>query len=224
MIAVIDREWTFVQKYFTEREFREAFNRILPTDILHDAALAFLHTNRINVINFSVPVTVPVTSQHTNLKRNVVFIQRPGSNYFTMFSFMWNQRNDNVEEHRRAFAENARTGNMPEYAILGMIEPMNASHQQALMESWFDIDNWFEMLRIYNIATIQNIINGISPHEQQQEQEQEPEQDDDEAWMQPPPEFQQAQLREWQPAPAWDVRMLLPANIVNPVSPRRNIV
>jgi hypothetical protein len=207
-----DREWTFVQKHFTEREFREAFAQLLPTEILHDAALAFLHTNRIDVINFAVPMT----NQYTNLKRNVLFIQRPGSNYFTMFSFMWVQPNDNGWLGR-AFAGNTRTGNMPEYAILGMIEPMNEGHQQALIETWFDVDNWFDMLLIHNINTIENIINGVSSREQQ---------DEHDAWMQPPPDFQDGVPQQPHPAPvpAWDVRILLPESIVNQIPLHRAIV
>jgi len=236
-----DREWTFARKRFTEREFREAFFRLLPNDILHDAALAFLHTTHIDVLSFSVPMANQVA--HTNFRRNILFIQRPGSDYFTMFSFMWIQREATVEGLTRAFAENAHTGNMSEYDILDMIEPMNEGHQWALMETWFDIDNWFEILRIHNlelnrdIDAIERITNGIAPrdldaradefvpelahiwqeHAQQQQQQQE--RDD---WIQPPPDFQQPRAD----ARAWDVRMLLPENNGNviPFPQRQNIV
>jgi hypothetical protein len=128
---------------------------------------------------------------------------------------------------------------MSEYAILDMIEPMNEGHQWALMETWFDIDNWFEILRIHNlevnrdIDAIERITNGIAPRELNaradefvpelahvwQQQQQEQERDD---WMQPPPDFQQPHAD----AGAWDVRMLLPENNVNviPFPRRQNIV
>jgi hypothetical protein len=134
-----DREWTFSRKSFTEHDFRQIFFRVLPNDILHDAALAFLHVDRIDVMIFSVPMDVPEHSR--NLRRNVLFIQRPDSDYWTMFSFMWRQRPGVVGGIVQAFAENAHTGNMSEYDILDMVEPMNEGHQGALMETWFDIDN-----------------------------------------------------------------------------------
>lgn len=240
-----DREWTFSRKLFTESGFRAAFSRLLPNDILHDAALAFLHVTHIDVMSFSVPMDV---SEHSrNLRRNVMFIQRPGSDYRTMFSFMWRQRPGVVGGIVEAFAENAHIGNMSEYDILDMIEPMNEGHQWALMETWFDIDNWFEILHmhelenIHDIDAIENITNGRAPrdldaradefvpeiaHNLQELQEQ-PHQ----AWMQPPPDLQQQPQQQVQ---GWDVRMLV-ENVINnndnniwnnviPVPPRRNIV
>ena len=174
-----------------------------------------------------------------------MFIQRPGSDYWTMFSCMWRQRLGVVGGIVQAFAENAHTGNMSEYDILDMVEPMNEGHQGALIETWFDIDNWFEILRIHelenihDIDAIENITNGRAPrdldaradefvpeiahilqeraeHQQQRQQHAHY----DEAWMQPPPDIQQPH------AEAWDVRMLLPENNVNviPFPQRQNIV
>jgi hypothetical protein len=246
-----DREWTFSRKRFTEREFREAFFRLLPNDILHDAALAFLYVDHIDVLSFSVPMDVPDRS--SNLRRNVLFIQRPGSDYRTMFSFMWRQRAGVVGGIVQAFAENAHTGNISEYDILDMVEPMNEGHQGALMETWFDIDNWFEILRIHelenihDIDAIENITNGRAPrdldaradefvpeiaHVWQEHAQQQQQQQHDEAWMQPPPDIQQ-QPQQQQQIRRWDVRMLVENNINNdnniwnnviPVPPRRNIV
>jgi len=164
-----NREWTFSRKRFTEHEFRTAFFRLLPNDILHDAALAFLFATHVDVMNFSVPMANQVAD--TNYRRNVLFVQRPGSDYWTMFSFMWIQRVGVVEGLVSAFAENAHTGNMSEYDILDMIEPMNDAHQWALMETWFDINNWFDILRRHDletnrdIDTIENITNGRAPRD-----------------------------------------------------------
>jgi hypothetical protein len=238
-----DREWTFSRKRFTEHDFRQIFFRLLPNDILHDAALAFLHVDHIDVLSFSVPMDVP--DQSSNLRRNVLFIQRPDSDYWTMFSFMWRQRPGVVGGIVQAFAENAHTGNISEYDILDMVEPMNEGHQWALMETWFDIDNWFEILRIHeleninDIDAIENITNGRAPRgldaradefvpeianiwqehaQQQQEQEQHHDYYDE--------------------VRGWDVRMLVDERNINnnninndniwnnviPVPPRRNIV
>ena len=244
-----DREWTFSRKRFTEGGFRTAFSRLLPNDILHDAALAFLHVDHIDVLSFSVPMDVP--DQSSNLRRNVLFIQRPDSDYWTMFSFMWRQRPGVVGGIVQAFAENAHTGNISEYDILDMVEPMNEGHQGALMETWFDIDNWFEILRIHelenihDIDAIENITNGRAPRNlDARADEFVPEiahilQEQQEDWMQPPPDFQQPQPQQQQeqhqqqPVRGWDVRMLVDNNINNdnniwnnviPVPPRRNIV
>lgn len=244
-----DREWTFSRKRFTEGGFRTAFSRLLPNDILHDAALAFLHVDHIDVLSFSVPMDVP--DQSSNLRRNVLFIQRPDSDYWTMFSFMWRQRPGVVGGIVQAFAENAHTGNISEYDILDMVEPMNEGHQGALMETWFDIDNWFEILRIHelenihDIDAIENITNGRAPRDlDARADEFVPEiahilQEQQEDWMQPPPDFQQPQPQQQQeqhqqqPVRGWDVRMLVDNNINNdnniwnnviPVPPRRNIV
>ena len=163
-----DREWTFSRKRFTEREFRKAFSRLIPNDILHDVALAFLHVTHIDILSFSIPMYVP---EPLNLRRNVIFVQRPGADYWTMFSAMWRQRAGVVGGFVQAFAENAHIGNMAEYDIIDMIEPMNEGHQWALMETWFDIDNWFEILRIHelenvnDIDTIENITNGRAPRD-----------------------------------------------------------
>ena len=105
-----NREWTFSRKQFTEAEFRAAFSRLLPNDILHDAALAFLQVDHLDMLSFGVPMDVPEHSM--NLRRNVLFIQRPNSDYRTMFSFMWRQRAGVVGGIVQAFAENAHNGNM----------------------------------------------------------------------------------------------------------------
>lgn len=234
-----DREWTFSRKRFTERGFRAAFSRLLTNDILHDAALAFLHVTHIDVMSFSVPMDV---SEHSrNLRRNVMFIQRPGSDYRTMFSFMWRQRVGVVGGIVEAFAENAHIGNMSEYDILDMIEPMNEGHQWALMETWFDIDNWFEILHmhelenIHDIDAIENITNGRAPRDLDaradefvpeiadiwQEHAQQQQQQDaryDEGWMQPPPPDFQQQQQQQQQAPGWDVRMLVDERNINNIN------
>lgn len=240
-----DREWTFSRKHFTEREFREAFFRLLPNDILHGAALAFLYIDHIDVLSFSVPMDVPDRS--SNLRRNVLFVERPGSDYWTMFSFMWRQRAGVVGGIVQAFAENAHTGNMSEYDMLDMVEPMNEGHQGALMETWFDIDNWFEILRIHelenihDIDAIENITNGRAPRDlDARADEFVPEiahilQEQQQDWMQPPPDFQQQpqQQPQQQRVRGWDVRMLVEEQNINndniwnnviPVPPRRNIV
>jgi hypothetical protein len=192
-----------------------------------------------------------VPDQSSNLRRNVLFIQRPDSDYWTMFSFMWRQRPGVVGGIVQAFAENAHTGNISEYDILDMVEPMNEGHQGALMETWFDIDNWFEILRIHelenihDIDAIENITNGRAPRDlDARADEFVPEiahilQEQQEDWMQPPPDFQQPQPQQQQeqhqqqPVRGWDVRMLVDNNINNdnniwnnviPVPPRRNIV
>jgi hypothetical protein len=180
-----------------------------------------------------------------------MFIERPGSDYWTMFSFMWRQRPGVVGGIVQAFAENAHTGNISEYDILDMVEPMNEGHQGALMETWFDIDNWFEILRIHelenihDIDAIENITNGRAPRDlDARADEFVPEiahilQEQQEDWMQPPPDFQQPQPQQQQgqhqqqQVRGWDVRMLVDNNINNdnniwnnviPVPPRRNIV
>jgi hypothetical protein len=248
-----NRAWTFSRKRFTEGGFRTAFSRLLPNDILHDAALAFLHVDHIDVLSFCVPMGAPnqTSNLSRNLRRNVLFIERPGSDYWTMFSFMWRQRPGVVGGIVQAFAENAHTGNISEYDILDMVEPMNEGHQGALMETWFDIDNWFEILRIHelenihDIDAIENITNGRAPRDlDARADEFVPEiahilQEQQEDWMQPPPDFQQPQPQQQQeqhqqqPVRGWDVRMLVDNNINNdnniwnnviPVPPRRNIV
>lgn len=62
--------------------------------------------------------------------------------------------------------ENAQLGLMTEYEILDLVEPANDRHQRALIDTWFDIDNWFNILGVCDVADIprlDNIVNGYDP-------------------------------------------------------------
>ena len=153
------REWTYHRKQFDERSFHATFDTVLPNEYLHAGAAAFLAVTHIDVLRFSVPMN----GGHPDLRRDVLFIEIPNSQYWKMFSFM-HTRNTDVDG---AFDDNnAHSGALCEYDILDLIEPSNESHQRALIETWFDIDNWFETLRAYaleNAGEIEDVINGRAP-------------------------------------------------------------
>lgn len=156
------REWTYDRKRFSEGEFRLVFGPILPNELIHEAAAAFLAVTHLDVILFSVPMNL----SHPGLQRDVVFIQQFDSQYWNMFSFLSGTRSQN-SDFNRAF-ENAHSGALTEYDIIDLIEPTNDAHQQALIGTWFDIDNWFEILRSYdfeNLDEVEDIINGRAPEQ-----------------------------------------------------------
>ena len=96
------------------------------------------------------------------MQRSVLFIQRYNeSTYWNMFSFL----GDNSVGAIRAF-DDGHLGTMSEYDILDLIETQNETHQRALIETWFDIDNWFRALTLYSNdlhGEIEDIINGQAP-------------------------------------------------------------
>jgi hypothetical protein len=154
------REWTYSRKRFTEYEFRSAFEGLLPNGILHDAAAAFLAATHIDVFSFAVPMnrSVPL-----GMQRMALFIrQYDTSEYWNMFSFL----GDNSLGAIRAF-DDGHTGSMSEYDILDLIETRNDAHQRALIETWFNIDNWFGILTLYGNqqlhGEIEDVINGQAP-------------------------------------------------------------
>ena len=152
------REWTYARRRFDEPGFHTTFDTVLPNEYLHAGAAAFLAVTHIDVLRFSVPMN----GAHPYLRRDVLFIEIPNSQYCKMFSFM-HTRNTDVDG---AFDDNAYSGALCEYDILDLIEPSNESHQRALIDTWFDIDNWFEILRTYaleNAGEIEDVINGRAP-------------------------------------------------------------
>ena len=52
------REWTYDRKRFSEGEFRLVFGPILPNELIHEAAAAFLAVTHLDVILFSVPMNL----------------------------------------------------------------------------------------------------------------------------------------------------------------------
>lgn len=153
------RHWTYTRKRFTEIAFRSTFERLLPNEILHEAAAAFLTTTHLDVLSFEVPMNRSVPN---GMQRSVLFIQRYNeSTYWNMFSFL----GDNSVGAIRAF-DDGHLGTMSEYDILDLIETQNETHQRALIETWFDIDNWFRTLTLYSNdlhGEIEDIINGQAP-------------------------------------------------------------
>ena len=148
------REWTYIRKRFTETEFRSTFTDILPNDILHDAALAFLATTHLDVMLFSVPMNRSVPP---GMRRDVLFVRQDGdSEYWNMFSFL-------SDYPIRAF-DYGHSGLMSEYDIIDLVETSNDAHQRALIETWFDINNWFRILTswTWNASNedIEDVING----------------------------------------------------------------
>ena len=153
------REWTYDRKRFSEGEFRSTFGHLLPNDIIHDAAAAFLAATHLDVLLFSVPMN----RSHPGLQRDVIFIQRFESQYWNMYSFVsFYDINDPLN---RAF-EDAYSGALTEYDIIDLVEPANEVHQRAIIETWFDINNWFDILQSYDLeglGEIEDIINGQIP-------------------------------------------------------------
>jgi hypothetical protein len=153
------REWTYDRKRFGEGEFRSTFEHLLPNDIIHDAAAAFLAVTHLDVLLFSVPMN----RSHPGLQRDVIFIQRLDSQYWNMFSFM--SFYDHRDPLNRVF-EDAHSGALTEYDIIDLLEPANEMHQRAIIDTWFDINNWFEILQSYDLESlgeIEDIINGQMP-------------------------------------------------------------
>lgn len=153
------REWTYDRKRFSEGEFRLTFENLLPNELIHEAAAAFLAVTHLDVILFSVPMNL----SHHGLQRDVLFIQQFDSQYWNMFSFLsFYNHNDPVN---RAF-ENAHSGALSEYDIIDLIEPTNDAHQRALIETWFDINKWFDILQSYDLeglGEIEDLVNGCAP-------------------------------------------------------------
>lgn len=158
-----DREWTFEERAFTEGEFRDTFVDVLSNEILHDTAAAFLHRNRIAVLRFSAPMQSEI-----DLQRDIFFVEVPGSQYCHMQSCIYFRTSPLSQTIANCY-ETARLGLMTEYEILDLIEPANNRHQLALIDTWFDIDNWFDILAAHGDAGIDrldNIVNGYDPEHQ----------------------------------------------------------
>ena len=155
------RRWTLESQTFSESEFASLFNGVFPNNIMHHATGAYLQQhNRLTVDRFSVPM-----NKCGGLIRDVYFVEVPESQYREMYSCVYFQgsplANMITEQYRTA-----KLGLMTEYEILDLIEPTNDCHQRALIDTWFDIDNWFEILSVINVADISrldNIVNGHDP-------------------------------------------------------------
>lgn len=164
-----DRQWTFESQTFTEAEFRDLFEQVLPNEILHAAAAAYLYRAHLTVLRFSVPMQ----RYPANLSRDVYFIEVPESQYCDMYSCVYFNTSLHTTMIREHY-ERAQIGLMTEYEMLDLIEPTNERHQRALIDTWFDIDNWFAILssqqnmednlRIDNVLV--NIVNGYDPERQ----------------------------------------------------------
>lgn len=158
-----DRNWTVQQRTFTEGEFRDVFVDVLSNEILHDASAAFLNRDRLTVYRFSVPVHSEI-----DIQRDVFFVEVPGSEYYDMQSCIYFQTSPLSQTIADCY-ETAQLGLMTEYDILDMIEPTNNRHQIALIDTWFDIDNWFDILAAHgdaHIDRLDNIVNGYDPEHQ----------------------------------------------------------
>jgi hypothetical protein len=153
-----DRQWTLEHQQFNEPEFRDLFGETLPNDMLARILAVFENCNLIVIRRFSVPM-----QGHDGLCRDVYFIETPGSDYCEMYSCVYFQRSPfagAIAEHY----ENASIGLMTEYEILDLVEPANDRHQRVLIDTWFDIDGWFEILGACNvIPRLDNIVNGYDP-------------------------------------------------------------
>ena len=155
-----DRQWTFERQTFTEGEFRYVFIDVISNEIFDDAAAAFLHRDRITIYRFSVPI-----QSELDIQRDVFFVEVPGSQYCDMQSCVYFQTSPLSQTIADCY-ETAQLGLMTEYEILDMIEPTNDRHQIALIDTWFDIDNWFDILTAHGDADIDrldNIVNGNDP-------------------------------------------------------------
>ena len=157
------RQWTFEYQTFNEYEFRDLFEQVLPNNILHNAALAYMLYDRIAVRRFSIPM-----QSSAGLCRDVYFVEITGSQYCDMYSCVYFHLSpfaDTIADHYA----NAHIGIMTEYEILDLVEPTNDIHQRALIDTWFDIDNWFDILRTNDVADhprLDNIVNGYDPERQ----------------------------------------------------------
>lgn len=161
-----ERQWTFERQTFTEGEFRDVFVDVLSNEILHDAAAAFLNRDRITIYRFSAPI-----QSDFDIQRDVFFVEVPGSQYWNMQSCVYFQTSPLSQTIANRY-ETAQLGLMTEYEILDMIEPTNNRHQIALIDTWFDIDNWFDILAAHDdadrldIDRLDNIVNGYDPEHQ----------------------------------------------------------
>ena len=158
-----ERQWTFDHQTFTEEQFRDLFDQVLPNDILHNAAIAYTYYQRIAVRRFSVPMNSPA-----GLCRDVYFVEVMGSQYCDMFSCVYFQLSPFAETLADHY-DDAYIGLMTEYEILDLVEPANDIHQRALIDTWFDTDNWFGILSANNVADhprLDNIVNGYDPERQ----------------------------------------------------------
>lgn len=140
------REWTYFRKNFVESEFMLTLGRYLTPEIEVMVRERFDVASHIDVLMFTVPSSA-------RMARKVVFVKRPNSDYWAMFSVIGND----AELVERSFVENSYRGNMTEYDILDMIEPSNGVHQDVLITTWFDIDGWLTILRRYNLDRTDNL-------------------------------------------------------------------
>jgi hypothetical protein len=150
------REWTYYRKNFAESEFMLVLGRYLTPEIDAMVRERFDVASHIDVLMFAVPSSA-------RMARKVVFVKRPNSDYWAMFSVIGND----AELVERSFVENSYRGNMTEYDIIDMIEPSNGVHQDTLITTWFDIDGWFNILGMYDgdvdtnrIYLLEQYING----------------------------------------------------------------
>ena len=164
-----DRQWTFERVALTEDEFRDVFVDVLSNEISHDAAAAFLYRDRITIYRFSVPI-----QSEFDLQRDVFFVEVPGSQYYDMQSCVYFRTSPLSQTIANCY-ETAQLGLMTEYEILDLIEPENNRHQIALIDTWFDVNNWFDILTVHNVAAdlgrldmdrLDNIVNGYDPEHQ----------------------------------------------------------
>jgi hypothetical protein len=160
-----ERNWTVEWRTFTEDEFRDLFVDVLSNKILNDASIAFMHRERLTVYRFSVPI-----HSELDIQRDVFFVEVPGSQYYSMQSCIYFRTSPLSQTIANCYSyETAQLGLMTEYDILDLIEPTNNRHQIALIDTWFDIDNWFDILAAHgdaHIDRLDNIVNGYDPEHQ----------------------------------------------------------
>ena len=152
------REWTYARKRFEEGEFYSTFEALISNELQNEASTTFRVATHIDVMMFSVPMN----RSHAGLYRNVIFIQQQfNSQYWNMASFL--SPGEYSGSLNRAFGD-AYLGMLCEYDIIDLNEPDNDNHQRVLIDTWFDINNWFDILTSYEgVAEIENIINGNAP-------------------------------------------------------------
>jgi hypothetical protein len=140
------REWPYLRKNFTESEFMLVLGRYLTPETETMVRSSFDVASHIDVLMFTVP-------SNARMARKVVFVKQPKSDYWAMFSVIGND----AELVERSFVNNSYRGNMTEYDILDMIEPSNGAHQDTLINTWFDIDSWFTILKRYDVNAADNL-------------------------------------------------------------------